>query len=220
MMTELKIKWFCFLLLLFSAGFAQGDDNLLMQYNQGPDLDAFYRKWNFDLHTRMLYGNATEDYSFYKISYSAGFYIQYKLSKTFAFNSGADYFNLRYQYNLVNNQSYDQLTYLSIPMTIRVFPSRKLLFETGLLYNYLLKAINSEIIDPRNLSNDYPDGVFKNAFGWVFGAQYNVWKRFDLSLQYRFSKRASDHSLLQKNNFEAFLLGIHFFVLNPKKKPK
>ena len=26
-------------------------------------------------------------------------------------------------------------------------------------------------------------------------------------------------NLIQKNNFDAFLLGIHFFVLNPKKKP-
>ena len=44
-------------------GFAQGDAILLLQYNRGPDLDAFYRKWNFDLHTHMVYGNMREDYT-------------------------------------------------------------------------------------------------------------------------------------------------------------
>ena len=219
-MTALRIKWFWLLLPLFSVGFAQGDDNLLMQYNKGQDLDGFYRKWNFDLHTRILYGNSKEDYSVSKISYSAGVYIQYKLSKTFAINSGGDYFSLRYQYILSKNQSYDQLAYLSIPLTIRVFPSRKLLFETGLLYNHLLQAQNTEILDPRYQSNDYPEGVFKNAFGWLFGTQYNIWKKFAISFQYRFSKRVSDPNAFQKNNFVAFMLGIHFFILNPMKKPK
>ena len=168
----------------------------------------------------MVYGNTREDHNLYKIRYSAGVYIQYKFSKTFALNSGADYFNLSYQYNLHNNQSYDQLTYLSIPFTLRVFPSRKLLFETGLLYNHLLQAKNTEIVDLRNQSKIYPEGVFKNAFGWLFAVQYNVWKRFDISLQYRFFRKPTDPLSNQKNNFEAFILGVHFFVLNPKKKPK
>jgi hypothetical protein len=112
------------------------------------------------------------------------------------------------------------LTYLSIPLTLRVFPSRKLLFETGLLYNHLLQAKNTEIVDLRNQSKLYPEGVFKNAFGWLFAVQYNVWKRFDVSLQYRFFRKPTDPLSNQKNNFEAFILGVHFFVLNPKKKPK
>ena len=92
-------------------GLAQGDSNLLLQYNRGPDLDAFYRKWNFDLHTHLVYGNMREDYTFRKISFSAGIYIQYKFSKTLALNSGVDYFNLSYQYNLAENQSFDQLLF-------------------------------------------------------------------------------------------------------------
>tara|TARA_B100001057_G_scaffold318823_1_gene319118 strand:+ start:2485 stop:3144 length:660 start_codon:yes stop_codon:yes gene_type:complete len=219
-MTVLKIKWFWLLLPFFSLGFAQGDANLLLQYNRGPDLDAFYRKWNFDLHTHFIYGNMRENYTVSKITYSVGAYIQFKFSKTFALNSGADYFNLSYQYNLRKNQTYDQLTYLSIPLTIRVFPSRKIHFETGLLYKRLLSAQNTKIVDLKNRSNKYPNGVFKNAFGWLFTTQYNVWKRFDVSLQYRFFKKEVDPLIDQKNNFDAFLLGIHFYVLNPKKKPK
>ena len=204
---------------MFSMGFAQGDSNLLLQYNRGPDLDAFYRKWNFDLHTHLVYGNMREDYTFRKISLSAGIYIQYKFSKTFALNSGVDSFNLSYQYNLAQNQSFDQLTYISFPLSLRVFPSRKLHFEMGLLYNKILSAQNTEIVDLKNLSHEYSSEVFKNAFGWLFATQYNVWNRFDVSLQYRFLKKETDPLRDQKNNFDAILFGIHFFVLNPKTKP-
>ena len=218
-MSALKFKSFWLLLPLFSMGFAQGDANLLLQYNRGPDLDAFYRKWNFDLHTHMVYGNMREDYTVRKINFSAGTNIQYKFSKTFALNSGVDYFNLSYQYSLSQNQSYDQLTYLSFPLTLRVFPSKKLHFETGLLYNRQLRAQNTVVVDLKNQSHEYPSGVFKNAFGWLFATQYNVWKRFDVSLQYRFFKKETDPLSDQKNNFDSFLLGIHFLVLNPKKNP-
>ena len=219
-MTVLRIKWFWLLLPWFSVGFAQGDANLLLQYNRGPDLDAFYRKWNFDLHAHIIYGNMRENYTVRKITYSVGTYIQYKFSKTFALNSGADYFNLSYQYNLSKNQTYDKLSYLSIPMTLRVFPSRKIHFETGLLYNRLLSAQNTKIVNLKNRINEYPQGVFKNAFGWLFATQYNIWKRFDISLQYRFFKKETDPFSDQKNNFDSFLLGVHFYVLNQKKKPK
>jgi len=204
---------------MFSMGLAQGDSNLLLQYNRGPDLDAFYRKWNFDLHTHLVYGNMREDYTFRKISFSAGIYIQHKFSKTLALNSGVDYFNLSYQYSLAQNQSFDQLTYISFPISIRVFPSRKLHFEMGLLYNKILSAQNTQIVDLKNLSHEYSSEVFKNTFGWLFASQYNIWKRFDVSLQYRFLKKETDPLRDQKNNFDAILFGIHFFVLNPKTKP-
>lgn len=219
-MSAPRIKYIWLFLPLFTVCFAQGDDNLLLQYNKGADLDGFYHKWNFDLHTHIVYGSTKEDYRLHKIRYSAGAYIQYKFSKTLAINSGTDHFNLSYQYNLRNNKSYDQLSYLSIPLTLRVFPSRKLLFETGLLYNHLLKAKNTEIVDLRNQSKLYPLGVFKNAFGWLFAVQYNVWKRLDVSLQYRFFKKSNYSLSDQKNNFDAIMFGFHFFVLNPKKKPQ
>jgi len=43
-MSLLEKIGFCGVLLFFSTVAAQGDDNLLMQYNKGPDLDGFYRK--------------------------------------------------------------------------------------------------------------------------------------------------------------------------------
>ena len=208
--------WFWILIPLCWVGFAQGDANLLLQYNKGPDLDGFYRKWNVDLHSHLVYGHAKEDYSLARFSFAFGGYVQYKFSKTFALNSGVDFFTLHYRYNLSSNQSADRIRFLSVPLSLRVFPSRRLFFETGLLYNQLLRAENSEIVDLRKQSTTYPAGRFQNHFGWLFGAQYDLWKRINVSLQYRFMKKATDPLSLQKNNFEALLLGLHFFVLNPQ----
>jgi hypothetical protein len=208
------------LIHFFSIGFSQGDANLLLQYNKGPDLDGFYRKWNIDLHSQIVYGHAMEDYSRANFSNAVGAYLQFKLSKTFALNWGIDYLKIKYQYNSSNNKSFDQISYLSFPLSIRVFPSRRLFFETGLLYNQVLSAKNSEIVDLKNVSKYYPSGVFKNNFGWLLGTQYDLWKRINISIQYRIMRRESDPHGLQRNNFESLLFGFHFFILNPQKKPK
>lgn len=199
--------------------YSQGDDLLLLQYNKGPDPDGFYRKWNFDVHFLTIRVNAKGNYSKPALTSGFGNSVQYKFSKTFGIRSGASYFNIRYKYNLSDNQSTDKITYLTIPMTIRVFPSRKLLFETGFLYNFLLGAKNSEIQNIGTGSLDYEKGIFKNTFGMVVGSQYNAWKRLNVSLQYRVIKKASKPSVFQKNNFAGLMIGLHFFILNPMKKP-
>tara|TARA_B100001113_G_scaffold78425_1_gene61611 strand:- start:320 stop:970 length:651 start_codon:yes stop_codon:yes gene_type:complete len=213
-----KIFLFVFSLL---SGFiySQGDDLLLLQYNKGPDPDGFYRKWNFDVHYLTVLMKAKGKYSNPALTYGFGSSVQYKFSKTFGIRSGASYFNLRYKYDLSDNESTDKITYLTIPITVRVSPSRKLIFETGFLYNLLLSAKNSEIQDLSTGSFNYEDGIFKNAFGMVVASQYNPWKRLNVSLQYRFLKKASKPSAVQKNNFTGVLLGLHFFIFDPMKKP-
>ena len=111
-MWNLKIKFCFFLFYLTVFVYSQGDDNLLMQYNQGPDLDAFYRKWNFDLHSQLVYGSMSSNNSIPKISFSFGSVFQFKFSKTFGISSGVELFNLNYQYNLNSNQSIDKISYL------------------------------------------------------------------------------------------------------------
>jgi opacity protein-like surface antigen len=178
---------------------AQGNTNLLLQYNKGPDLDAFYRTWNFDIHAFAVRVNLTEDYSKPRITYAIGSNVHYKLSKTLGFTSGIGFFNIHHQYELSTNTSKDKLSYLTLPLTVRVSPSRNLILETGVIYHSLLKA--------------------KNTFGWLFSVQYNVWKRLNASVQYRFIKKTSDAFSIQKNNFNGLLLGVHYFIFNPRKKP-
>ena len=85
---------------------------------------------------------------------------------------------MNYQYNLKGNSTHDQIDYLNFPLAIRVFPTQRTLFETGLLYHHLIKAKNTEIVDLGQKSNSYPDNIFKNAFGWLLPVHYNIWKSF------------------------------------------
>ncbi len=215
-MKNLLLSIFFFLSGLI---YAQGDDLLLLQYNKGPDPDGFYRKWNYDLHFLTVLMKAKGKYTKPALAHGVGSSVQYKFSKTFGIRSGASYFNLRYKYDLSDNKSIDKISYLTIPITARVSPSRKLIFETGFLYNLLLSAENSEVQDLSTGSFNYEEGIFKNTMGMVVASQYNPWKRLNVSLQYRFLKKASKPSAVQKNNFTGFLLGLHFFIFDPMKKP-
>ena len=198
---------------------AQGDANLLLQYNKGPDLDAFYRTWNFDFQAFVVRVNLNEDYSKPGITYAVGSNVQYKFSKTVGLTSGIGFFNIHYQYELSSNTSTDKLSYFTLPLTVRVSPSRNLILETGAICHFLLKAKNSGIVNLSDKSNIYEDGVFKNSIGWLFSVQYNVWKRLNISAQYRFIKKSSVAFSIQKNNFSGLLFGVHYFVFDPKKKP-
>ena len=51
--------------------FAQGDENLLLQYRIGPDI-TIYRKWNFDLHLRGVMISPNGEYTSPKIGYVLG----------------------------------------------------------------------------------------------------------------------------------------------------
>ena len=198
---------------IFNPTFAQGDENLLLQYRKGPDISR-YRKWNFDLHLRVVRIGPVGENTTPKIGYVLGGNIQYKFSKSIGISSGLGLLSV---YNLNDNSSYDQIDYLNFPLVIRVFPTQRTHFETGLLYHQLIKAKNSKIVDLRQKSNSYPDDVFKNAFGWLFAVHYNIWKKFHISFEYRFFKKSALTNNIQKNNFNGFLLGIHYLILNPNK---
>ena len=201
---------------IFTLTFAQGDENLLLQYRKGPDISR-YRKWNFDLHLRVVRIGPVGENTTPKIGYVLGGNIQYKFSKSIGISSGLGLLSVNYQYNLNDNSSYDQIDYLNFPLVIRVFPTQRTHFETGLLYHQLIKAKNSKIVDLRQKSNSYPDDIFKNAFGWLFAVHYNIWKKFHISVEYRFFKKSTVTNNIQKNNFNGFILGIHFLVLTPNK---
>jgi|TARA_X000000950_G_C13752518_1_gene593254 opacity protein-like surface antigen len=203
--------------LVFDLAFGQGDANLLLQYRKGPDMSR-YRKWNFDLHLRGVYMSPQGNHAVPKIGYAFGGNIQYKYANSFGATTGVDLLSVHYQYQLNDNTTTDQIRYLSFPLAIRVFPTARTHFETGLLYHHLLKAENSAIVDLRQNTNTYPEGVFKNAFGWLFGVHYNIWKKFYLSLEYRFFKRATITQRIQKNNFNGFLVGVHFLIRSPNRK--
>ena len=84
---------------IFDLTFAQGDENLLLQYRKGPDITR-YRKWNFDLHLRGVRISPNGDYFTPKIGYVLGGNIQYKFSKSIGVSTGIGLLSVNYQYNL------------------------------------------------------------------------------------------------------------------------
>ena len=119
-MSLKTVKWITVFSFIFDLTFAQGDENLLLQYRKGPDI-TIYRKWNFDLHLRGVKISPNGDYTTSKIGYVLGGNIQYRFSKTIGISSGIGLLSVNYQYNLKDNSTHDQIDYLSFPLTVRVF---------------------------------------------------------------------------------------------------
>ena len=209
-----------FFVMLGSAFlWAQGDDNLLMQYNRGPDLDGFYHRWNAAFRLDLHRFNTDRDYTLPRLSGGVGLDVQHNFSKTFGLNTGLHYLQLKYQYAREDNDSTDRLNALELPLTGRLSPGRRLFFEMGALYLLMLKAENSEIVDLENNSTRYPKGIFQNALGLMVAVHYNTWKGIHLSLTYRRHQKSNDPTLTQSNRFHGLSLGLHYYLKNPLKKP-
>ena len=127
-----RVLWIFIFLNISDFAYTQGDANLLLQYQKGPDTNR-YRKWNFDLNLKAVYIGPEGDATTPKIGYAFGGNIQYKYSKSIGFSTGVGFLSVNYQYELKENRTYDNISYLSFPLAIRVFPTERTHFETGLL---------------------------------------------------------------------------------------
>ena len=148
--TVLSILVFSF---IFDLTYAQGDENLLLQYQKGPDINR-YRKWNFDLNFKAVNIGPEGDAAIPKIGYAFGGNIQYKYSRSIGFSTGVGFLSVDYQYDLKENRTYDNINYLSFPLAIKVFPTERTHFETGLVYHYVIEAKNSEIVNLKELTKN------------------------------------------------------------------
>tara|TARA_B100000686_G_scaffold327583_1_gene386623 strand:- start:5914 stop:6558 length:645 start_codon:yes stop_codon:yes gene_type:complete len=209
-----------FLLFLLSLK-AQGDINLYKQYGTGPDPDNFFRPWNFSLYAKINSINSNQDYTKGKLSKGAGISIQRLLSKTFGASLGVEFYEIKYTYEGYLNDSMDEIDWIGIPLSIRLYPSRKLFFEIGAKYNILVTAKNSEIIDPITGNNQYYDGIFDNTIGGFAGVQYQIWKRLNIGLSYQSLKRNKNNiEILQPSIFSGLSFKFSVFLLDPYKRPE
>ena len=216
------LRGFKFGILYFLAicyGWGQGDANLLLQYNRGPDLDGFYHPWNFSMQTSLNRINTNRDYTVPLLGIGLGLQVQHHFSKSFGLNTGAHFTTYNYRYKLQDNNSTDQLEFLELPLSIRLYPGRRLFFEFGTAYHLFLKGKNSEIVDFENNSKRYPQGLFQNAFGLFLAIHYNLWKGVHLSLSYRRIHKNIDPTLTQSNSFRGLSLGLHYYLKNPLRRP-
>ena len=202
--------------LCFQNSKAQSGDLLIQQYGKADVENMGLRKWNYDLHILPNFFNTNNRTTKGKLGISFGGTVRYNFKKSYGLRTGIDIHTLKYAYNSEEDQSEDQLIFLSIPLTGRLYPTNRVKIELGFVYNFLLNAKGDHPTNTKEGAVAYPDGTFSDSFGMLSAVHYSVWKRFSLSLQYQFQKSETSPFQRETNYFNGFLLGIHYTFLTAK----
>ena len=208
--------------LLWTLGsmlWAQGDALLLQQYRLGPDLDAFYHNWNFEIQGNIYNLHPDVDYTESRWSFGLGLGAEKRFSKTFGVSLSAQWHTVHYRYSLSQNKTKDRVNYLVLPFTGRAHATRRLFFEAGPSVAIPLQATNENAVRATAPVNQYNSGVFKINPGMYVGISYNPWWRLHLKAIYQLWRRKADPLQYQPNRFRGFSFQIHYFLKNPRKKP-
>ncbi len=219
--VEKKI-FFILIICLFSKQKVLAQDGylLIQQYNKGGiDLENMnLRKWNYDAHILANYFNTADRSTKGAIGFSLGGTVRYNFKKSYGLRSGIDLHVIRYTYNAANTPQ-DRLAYISIPLTGRAYPFKRVTIELGAVYNILLDARGSSPTVADETLIKYPKGTFANSFGVLMSMHYTFKERYSVSVQYQFHKRSINPLQRETNNLRGFLLGAHYTLL-PLKKPQ
>ena len=205
-----------FCILFWTNSRAQGSGLLIQQYGKSNVDEIGLRKWNFDAHLFLNRFNTKDRETKGKISRSAGGSVRYNFKKSYGLRTGIDIHSINYAYNLAYDTSKDQLLFLSIPLTGRLYPVKRVTLELGLVYNFLLKTKGDPPTNLEEFPVTYPEGTFSNSFGVLAAAHYTFWKRFSASIQYQFQKNNTNPVQRETNGFAGFMLGVHYTFLTPK----
>ena len=208
-----------FCILFWTNSRAQGSGLLIQQYGKSNVDEIGLRKWNFDAHLFLNRFNTTDRETKGKISLSAGGSVRYNFKKSYGLRTGIDIHSINYAYNLANDTSKDQLLFLSIPLTGRLYPAKRVTLELGLVYNFLLQSKGDPPTNLEEFPVAYPDDTFSNSFGVLAAAHYTFWKRFSASLQYQFQKNNTNPVQRETNGFAGLMLGVHYTFLTNKIPP-
>lgn len=212
------MRTFFFAAFLFCASLvlAQGPELLRQQYGKSPYDYEFYRKWNFDVFIQPHLSNTTNRETKGRFNLDMGGNVHYRFTKSFGLSSGVHYHRLAYNYTLENDSSLDRLLFLRFPLALSVYPVKRIRLSLGISYHWLLDAKGQP--PPSTTPISYPEGVFVNSLGLSASAHYTVWKLFSTSLAYRFQKRSINPLQRETQNFNGLALGLHYTLLNPKRK--
>ncbi len=126
--------------LSFNLANAQGEGLLIQQYGKSDIVNINLRKWNFDSHLLLNYFNTNDRNTKGKINLSFGGSVRYNFKKSYGLRSGLTLHKISYAYDLDNDTSIDQLIFLSIPLSGRLYPVKNITVELGVIYNFLLSA--------------------------------------------------------------------------------
>ena len=193
-----------------SLAFAQGGDLLMQQYSRGPGLGNSYSKWS-------LYGGAeinriNTDLSTTSPTITLGglVHVEYRFSQTVGLLSGVNYTPISYTYPLSDSLGKDRLKYISIPLFLRVHPTKKVSLSMGAQYNHFQKGEKIVSWEDTKMSARYEEAIFSNSFGFIVQAGYHFWQQFYGYVNYRWVKKTSPLIQKQTNNTKGVQLGLTY----------
>lgn len=198
-----------FLLLGSFSGQAQGGDLLIQQYNKGPVLDNVYSRWSIYPGIHLIRINTDQETTTPKLTSGGFLHLEYRVSKTVGFFSGLNYTPIAYTYPVQDSLGQDRLTYLSIPLALRLHPNTKISVALGGTYNIFHQGEKLLRLDDFEAREYYPEGVFKNSFGGVVQVGYHFFNRFYGFVNFRWATKSSSPTQKQTNNTLGFQLGLN-----------
>ena len=197
---------------LFNSNFlfSQSGELLLQQYNKGPGLDNYYSKLEIFLGSDIFLMNKNEKTTPI-INFGGNFEAEFNISKTFGIKTGLYYFPVKYFYK--NNENLkDLIKYLTIPIGIKLSPTKKSKFSMGINYNIIKEAIFFN----GNIKGEYNINEYKNNIGFFIGYEYLFWKMISLNIKYKFSKENSIDKLIKKEKYKGLMLSLKLKIFKSK----
>ena len=206
------MKYFLIILFLFFSNFilSQSGELLIQQYNKGPSLDNYYSKLEIYIGGDIFRMNKNEKTK-PVINFGGNIEVVYNLSKTFGIKTGMYYFPVKYYYK--KNEDYkDLIKYLSIPIGLKLSPTKKSKFSMGINYNNMKKAIFYN----GNIKGEYSLNDYENTFGFFIGYEYMIWKVIGINIKYKFSKENNVNELIKPEKYKGIMLTIKLKTFSSK----
>ena len=199
--------------------FSQAGGVLIQQYSKGPELNQMYSKWSFSIGPEVNRINSDLNTASPTITFGGMINIEYRFSKTVGLLSGLKFVPISYRYMLEGSIEKDRLKYLTIPLTLKLNPSKKISFGLGVLYNHYKKGQRILKFEDAKIITEYPEGIFSNPFGLSAQISYHFWDRFNTTINYRWTKKSSPVTQPQSNNSKGLQVSLTYTLLQSVKMP-
>ena len=144
--------------------------------------------------------------------------MEFRMSRTMGFVSGINYSPVKYSYEFKNSLVQDRISYFSIPLGIRLHPTKKTSIGLGSNFNVFNKAEFIRIEEDIENYEAYSKGVFKNSFGGFVRVGYRFFRKCYVYVNLRWATRSNPPTLPQTNTNSGFQLGINYTLWASKKK--
>ena len=140
-------------------------------------------------------------------------HLEYRLSKTAGLVTGANYTPISYSFPVLDSLGKHRLKYISVPLFLRVHPTKKVSLNFGALYNLYLKGEKIVSFEDTEILSPYEEGVFSDSFGFVVQAGYHFWQQFYGYVNYRWAKKNKPLDTGRNKQFKRPTIRINLHLL-------